>query len=52
MQALRSPLRAWWFAPADWWEFWLPMSGPLGGSLMAAFVALVVCLCRTLAGEP
>lgn len=32
-------LKRWFFAPAEWWQFWMPGSG-LGGGLFAAAVMI------------
>lgn len=36
--------RRWFYRDAEWWEFWFPQSGPIGGVLfcMAFWLAVFV----------
>ena len=34
----------WWNQPADWWEFWLPQSGWIGGAVLGALAASIIAL--------
>lgn len=35
-------LKTWWLAPAEWWQFWFPQSGGIGGAIFAAIAGSVV----------
>ena len=42
-------IEKWIFKPARWYQFWLPMSGFIGGALCGAAVLTIVCLLAQLA---
>jgi hypothetical protein len=45
----KAMIRKWIYTDAEWYEFWMPQSGPVGGLILSAilwgiFVAVLVVL--------
>lgn len=35
-------LKRWWFAPAKWWQIWMPQSGLTGGMIAGIIVTAAI----------
>jgi glycerol uptake facilitator-like aquaporin len=35
-------LKRWWLREAEWWQFWLPQSGPIGGGIGGTLLGTIV----------
>jgi hypothetical protein len=39
---MSAAVKRWFFKGAQWWQFWLPQSGPVGGIIVAGVIALLL----------